>query len=31
MITLLQATEVVATETAKMGLWELFNKGGWLM
>ena len=31
MITLLQATEAVATETAKMGLWELFNKGGWLM
>ncbi len=31
MITLLQATEVVANETAKMGLWELFNKGGWLM
>lgn len=31
MITLLQATEVVATETAKMGLWELFTKGGWLM
>ena len=31
MITLLQATDVVATETAKMGLWELFNKGGWLM
>ena len=31
MITLLQATEVVANETAKMGLWELFTKGGWLM
>ena len=31
MITLLQATEAVATETAKMGLWELFTKGGWLM
>ena len=31
MITLLQATEEVATETAKMGLWELFTKGGWLM
>ena len=31
MITLLQATEIVATETATMGLWELFNKGGWLM
>ncbi len=35
MITLLQAADVVAnetiTETAQMGLWELFNKGGWLM
>ena len=31
MITLLQATEVVATETSTMGLWELFTKGGWLM
>ncbi len=38
MITLLQAAEVVANETAQvaaetaqMGLWELFNKGGWLM
>ena len=31
MITILQATEAVATETAKMGLWELFTKGGWLM
>ena len=38
MITLLQAADVVANETAQvaaetaqMGLWELFNKGGWLM
>jgi len=31
MITLLQATETVANEANKMGLWELFNKGGWLM
>ena len=31
MITILQATEAVATETAKMGLWELFTKGGLLM
>ena len=32
MITLLQAAEVAANETAQqMGLWELFTKGGWLM
>ncbi|MBE6211246.1 MAG: MotA/TolQ/ExbB proton channel family protein [Rikenellaceae bacterium] len=36
MITLLQAAEVAANETVnetvqQMGLWELFNKGGWLM
>ena len=31
---LLQAAEVVeevAASAAKMSLWELFNKGGWLM
>ena len=31
MITFLQAAEVAATEEARMGLWELFTKGGWLM
>ncbi|MBP3482973.1 MAG: MotA/TolQ/ExbB proton channel family protein [Alistipes sp.] len=31
MITLLQAAGVAADEANKMGLWELFNKGGWLM
>lgn len=36
MITLLQAAEVAVNETVneaaqQMGLWELFNKGGWLM
>lgn len=31
MITLLQAAEVAANEANKTGLWELFNKGGWLM
>lgn len=31
MITLLQAADVAANEANKMGLWELFNKGGWLM
>ena len=30
MITFLQAAEVAATEEARMGLWELFTKGGWL-
>ena len=28
MITFLQAAEVAATEEARMGLWELFTKGG---
>ena len=27
----MQAAEVAATEEARMGLWELFTKGGWLM
>ncbi len=31
MITLLQAADTVANEATEMGLWELFNKGGWLM
>ena len=31
MITLLQAADAVANEATEMGLWELFNKGGWLM
>lgn len=31
MITFLQATDVVATEQVRMGLWELFTKGGLLM
>lgn len=31
MITLLQAAEIAANEANKTGLWELFNKGGWLM
>lgn len=31
MITLLEAAGVAADEANKMGLWELFNKGGWLM
>ena len=32
MIHFLQAAEAVAvTEETRMGLWELFTKGGWLM
>ena len=31
MITFLQVTEGAATEATRMGLWELFTKGGWLM
>ena len=31
MITLLQAADAVANEATEMSLWELFNKGGWLM
>ena len=32
MITFLQAAQsVAATEETRMGLWELFSKGGWLM
>ena len=31
MFTLLQAADVVAAETTRMGLGELFLKGGWLM
>ena len=31
MTTFLQAAETVAvSEEARMGLWELFTKGGWL-
>ena len=31
MITFLQAAEVAVNEETRMGLWELFTKGGWLM
>ena len=31
MITLLQAADAAVAEQTRMGLWELFSKGGWLM
>lgn len=31
MINLLQAADAVVAEQTRMGLWELFTKGGWLM